>query len=123
MSKNYRYFTIDEDALRFKDDKSWYWVFHQQLAHYYPDGEHALLPHLAKKPWFTEQMFWEILEFAKEQYPETNFDKAIWQVSRIFHEIYVLDNFDHFQRLNEIQETANEQSIELEKLTSRDDNG
>lgn len=81
---------------------TYYHIIIEELPHYYPDGEHRWFPHLAKKGWFTEEMFWELIQYAIETFPETDFSRAIWQTAQKFHEISVFENFDFYKRIHEL---------------------
>ncbi len=57
----------------------WYHIPVDTLDKYKSDGRHEWFPHLAEKDWFTQEMFWELLEFTKDKFPAFNPDKAIFQ--------------------------------------------
>lgn len=96
-----RYFDFDGEFLTPKVAE-WYHIPIQELHFYEQDGKHHWFPHLAKNGWFTEDMFWELLEFSKKYCHETNFDKAIYQTAEVFHRRYVFENFDHYKLLNDL---------------------
>lgn len=97
-----KYFDYDPnfDVLTPKDKRwSWYWFPADELHYYYPDGKHLWFPHLAKKIWFTQDHFWELLEYAQKRFPEVDFSKAVWQAAWHFHERYVSENFERYEMI------------------------
>lgn len=86
-----KHFTVSKGYITPKSE-DWYHITTHDLDHYYPDGQHHWFPHLAEKSWFTEEMFWELLEFSKKKFPNCNFDKAIFQASKAFAINYFYEN-------------------------------
>lgn len=102
-----KYFDFDGEYLTPKCSQ-YYHIDIARIPHYYSDsGKHEWFPHLAEKNWFTEEMFWELVEFSKKQFPDVNFDKAIWQTAKEFAFNEVHENFDYHQMLHDLTKRNN----------------
>jgi hypothetical protein len=100
--QHFRNFDVDKNGIiSFKKPHQWYWFDQSELSHYYETGEHRWFPHLAQKNWFTENMFWELLDYAKKIHPTVNFDKAVFQASFHFAERGFYDNFEFHRMLHD----------------------
>ncbi len=96
-----KYFISDGEFIT-PVDKNWYHIIIAELPHYYEDGRHRWFPHLAEKNWFTEEMFWELLEFSRATFPATNFDKAVYQTAQIFALDGFYKNWDFHKMIHEM---------------------
>jgi hypothetical protein len=56
--------------------------------------------HLAKKSWFKEHLFWELLGIVKNKFPDKNFDKQVWLVAKVFHERDIFEHKKVYKLLN-----------------------
>jgi hypothetical protein len=80
-----KYFTVDKKFNVIHPNVcKWYSIPIEELNYYYPDGNHRWFPHLASKSYFTVDMFWELLNYTIETYPDFDPKQSIFQTGLIF---------------------------------------
>ena len=91
-----RYFIYDEetDILEVKNSGG-YWFAKDELSKL---GEGCMILHLCGKRWFTEEMFWELINYAKSIYT-LDYSSVIFKAGMEFQIRLFWDNKDFYKAI------------------------